>query len=225
MEITEKPISSNGKLLLILLFIAVVFLLMFVNLSTFHKSSETDPTSTTSPPNDNSNPGVNCPVQIVGATALMAEDSNHQWTATVISGNSWLSIVGQSSFTGNGFVNYTAAPNYGMNSRFGIILMNGFQFIIEQKGTNSGLNCSAVVAPNSIYSNKHGGVVRIYVDPQGTGDNWLVQINESDSNWISATKSADYVDLRLEPNERKQRISYVTVAGRKIPIIQQGNIP
>jgi hypothetical protein len=225
MEIKNNRIKLDVKAMLILFVLAALFLLIFVNLSAFFKNGQTDPTSTTSPPNDSNNPGGNCPVQIVAATALMTEDSNHQWTATVISGNSWLSITGQTAFTGNGFVNYTALPNYGPNSRFGIILMNGYQFTVEQRGVNSGYTCSADVSPNSIYANKYGATVRLYVNPQGTGDNWSVQIFEADSNWISATKAADYVDIKIEPNERSQRISYFTVADRRIPIIQQGNIP
>jgi Putative binding domain, N-terminal len=228
MEIIYKEKSYAKKL-------SVFLLIAFLSASLFYISSfladfETGggPTATTSPPGDKDDSLVVCvgktsQTNAIGHLAL----SNTFWNAQVVYGSSWLTLSGSTGFQGNGVLNYNITPNTQPDSRFGIIVIAGKQFILEQTGTNVSSSCPATITPNYASSLKAGGVFRLYVNSESNQMNWDAVVSADDKSWIHTEidPAMQYVDVEILPNASTDRITFITIDTVKVPIIQKGNTP
>jgi hypothetical protein len=133
-------------------------------------------------------------------------------------------LIGQTNFSNKGFVTYTFTPNTSANSRFGLIEIDGYNFLFEQEGTSSSNSCPGQVTPNYIHAPNTGGVYTLYVYNWTGNQSWSVNILPNDINWISSVQSPQNTnaDITISPNYGGDRITYITIANAKIPIIQDG---
>jgi hypothetical protein len=223
MEIINTEKSSATKLLFILLITSVIVGAFLVSIS-LDWSNGGGPGATTAPPTDNPTSMTSCggtgiPPRSIGHLA----SNGHGWNAAVTYGSSWLSLVGQTNIIGKGYVNYTFTPNHSLYSRYGIIQLDGYNFVVEQKG-NSTPNVCPTITPTYIYSTGAGGTFTISVANWSGNTIWTVDISPTDSSWIGSVQNQNLLtaDITVSPNTGGDRITYITVAGTKIPVIQEG---
>ncbi len=145
----------------------------------------------------------------VGVTAPGGCD----WTAT--SNAPWLSITSGASGSGNGTVNFTAAPNTG-SGRVGTLTVAGQTFTVNQ-----GAACSFAIAPEQQTMSAAGGSTSVAVTA-GAGCPWTAVSN---APWITVTAGASgtgggTVQLSIAANTGADRVGTATVAGRTFTVNQ-----
>jgi Putative binding domain, N-terminal len=195
--------------------------LFFVNLTAIDWSNgEGNPTSSTSPPNDR-DPHPWCGAnQSIG---VLTNSNTYAWNAAVTLGNSWITLNGQTSFIGNGTVNYTVDQNLSGLDRSGEIVIDGHLYNIEQFAFDPNVVCTASVTPNAIVARRQGGSINLDVRVE-RGIRWDIVIAERDIPWISGVRSeySNSLQINIAPNTGRGRITFIEVAGIKIPIVQEG---
>jgi hypothetical protein len=227
----EKIYAKNFsaiQLLIFLLIVSVFIGLFLVNFAAFNFNNGGGPTSTTSPPNDRFDSYALCQASIIQPRSIgvMTQDANHAWSASVTSGNSWITLTGATSFVGSGFVSYVVTPNTGSTSRFGTILIDGQNYSIEQLAYAGETTCPFDVDPPQIIANKSGGSFQLNVSSRENSQDWRIAISENDTSWIraSANYDASIANVNIAPNFGAAKITSIIIAGRNIPIIQEGKI-
>ncbi len=223
---TEKSFAKKLSVLMLIAFLSSG--LFYIGLFSADFETGGGPTATTSPPGDKDDSLMLC----VGKTSQTnavghLTSSNTTWNAQVVYGAEWLTLPGSTSNSGSGILNYNITPNNQPDSRFGIILIAGRQFVLEQRGTNEAGACPATVTPNYIMSPRIGESFRLYVTGESNQTNWGAIVSDNDKSWIATQIDANmqYVDVTLSTNGSIPRITYIIVDNVKVPIIQQGAAP
>ena len=138
------------------------------------------------------------------------------WTAS--SNAPWLSISSGASGSGNGNVNFTAAPNTGPG-RVGTLTIAGQTFTVNQ-----GAACTFAIAPQQQSMNASGGSTTVTVTA-GNGCAWTAMSN---APWITVTSGASgtgggTVQLAVAANTGADRIGNATIAGHTFTVNQSAS--
>lgn len=153
-----------------------------------------------------------------GSVTVTASGGNCPWAAT--SNNTWISVTGGGSGTGNGTVTYALQANTSSSSRTGSLTIGGRAFTVTQAGAP----CSYTVGSFSTSFTANGGSVTIPVTTT-SGCSWRAIENVS---WLSFTPSttvtgSQNVVLAVNPkNSAGSRSATVTIAGKTFTITQSG---
>jgi hypothetical protein len=135
------------------------------------------------------------------------------WTASTNA--PWLSISSGASGSGNGTVNFTAAPNTGPG-RIGTLTIAGETFTVTQ-----GTACTFTIAPEQQAISAAGGSTTVNVTA-GNGCAWTAAPNVP---WITVTSGASgtangAVQLSIAANTGADRSGTATIAGRTFTVNQ-----
>ncbi len=154
------------------------------------------------------------------------QQSGCNWSASVTSGNSWLTC--SSSAEGNGDINVTAQENTTTSSRVGTIDVVGSAGPTTITVTQAGANCTYTLS-NATYncpdfnSNIYTNIVNVTAP---TGCPWSASVTVG-PDWLSTTSSGDgpgsitiLVSTNTTPNSRTGKIS---VNGTILTVNQPGN--
>ncbi|MCM3879032.1 MAG: BACON domain-containing protein [Vicinamibacterales bacterium] len=144
------------------------------------------------------------------------------WSA--VSDVSWITVIGDSSGTGNGFITYEVAPNVTLAARTGTLTVAGQTVTVTQ----SGVPCTFVVSPTSLSLAETGGSQFVAVATL-SGCTWTAV---SDVGWMEVTggssstgtgTSADTVVYTVAANTTVgSRVGTLTIAGQTITVTQSG---
>jgi hypothetical protein len=141
--------------------------------------------------------------------------SGCSWTAT--SNNTWITVTGGSSGSGNGTVNYSVAGNNGP-ARNGTITIAGQTFTVSQVAYYP---CTYSISPTSVALALGGGTGSVIVT-SGTGCSWTATSN---STWITVTGGSSgsgngTVSYSVAANTGAARNGTITIAGQTFTVNQ-----
>jgi len=139
-----------------------------------------------SSPPGNTNPPTGCAISISptnrshgygSATNTVAVTTQNGCAWSVVTTNSWISILSSLNNSNNGTVAYSLAPNTNSQARSGSILIGGQGFLLTQFGTSSATN-----APKLEFMGRTGTNATLSVHGE-TGKIYVVQCSEDLIYW------------------------------------------
>ncbi len=155
-----------------------------------------------------------------GSVAVISSAPNCGWVAT--SDSSWLNVV-TGSGTGSGQISFTTTANPNASPRTGLITVGGQTVAVTQAGS-----CSYSVTPTMFSFTSRSGAGTVLVDTTATCP-WLAASNVP---WIHGVLPTSYIgpggvtffygDLGVD--NTVQRTGTLTIAGKTVTVIQEGNI-
>ena len=135
------------------------------------------------------------------------------WTA--VSNDSWITVTGGASGTGNGSVSYTVAPNIGP-ARTGTITIAGQTFTVNQNG-----GCTYTLNPTSANVGQSGGTGLSFTVNTAPGCTWTATTS---TPWISITNGSGTgngtVTFNAAANNGDPRSGTITVNGQTFTVNQ-----
>jgi hypothetical protein len=143
------------------------------------------------------------------------------WTAK--SNDTWITVTGGSSGSGNGTVSYSVAAN-SASERSGTITIAGKTFKVTQAAPSS---CTYSIKPDSIYYfNSDSGGAELHVEaPSGCA--WTAKSNDT---WITVTGGSSgsgngTVSYSVAANSGSERSGTITIAGMTLTVNQRSSSP
>ncbi|MBS1790829.1 MAG: putative Ig domain-containing protein [Acidobacteria bacterium] len=155
---------------------------------------------------------------------VSASSGNYSFALTIPAGcswmatktDSWITLTGATSGTGNGTVNYSVSANTGQQ-RSGVIMVAGKSHTVIQDG-----GCQPTFNPTTQMIGQSAGSHSFDVNI-GSGCNWTPTTTDS---WITITSGSKTgngtVDYSVTANSGAQRIGRITVAGLDMAVVQDG---
>ena len=149
-----------------------------------------------------------------GSVTVTASNGSCGWTAS--SNNSWITVTGGSSGTGNGTVSYSISSNSGP-ARNGTVTIAGHTFSVSQSN-----GCSYSINPTSRSIGSGGGTGTVSVTSSNGSCGWTASSNNS---WITVTGGSSgtgngTVSYSISSNSGPARNGTVTIAGHTFTVSQ-----
>ena len=142
------------------------------------------------------------------------------WTAT--SNANWLVVTSGGSGSGNGTVNFTAAPNQAAE-RVGTLTIAGQTVTVTQAAAAT---CSYAINPVSQSMAASGGPGTPVAVATGEGCAWTATSN---ANWLTVDSGGGSgngtVNFTAAPNPAAERVGTLTIAGRTFTVTQSAPVP
>ncbi len=158
-----------------------------------------------------------------GGTGSVTVTTSAGCTWTVINNaSSWITVTSNSSATGNGTVNYSAAANPGTTSRTGTLIIGGKTFTVTQSAGTA--TCTYSISPTSQPFNSSGGTGTINITAPG-GCSWTASKNVS---WITINTGSSgsgngTTSYSVSANTTStSRTGTITIAGKTLAVTQSG---
>jgi hypothetical protein len=150
-----------------------------------------------------------------GSVTVTASNGSCGWTAS--SNNSWITVTGGSSGTGNGTVSYSISSNSGP-ARNGTVTIAGHTFTVSQSN-----GCSYSINPTSRSIGAGGGTGSVSVTASNGSCGWTATSNDS---WITITSGSSgsgngTVNYSVDSNSGSGRSGTATIAGHTFTINQE----
>lgn len=152
--------------------------------------------------------------------------SRESWSAVVTTGTPWLQLVAPIAGSGDGFVQYTVERNLTPFSRAGIINIGGHDFSVTQNAFDESAPCPTDVDRSQLRMSSEGGASEFRLNDWGLERVWRAE--SANPEWMRFDRTqgsgSGTVKLFIKSNASdSSRMGIVVIAGRIIPVIQQGH--
>jgi hypothetical protein len=158
------------------------------------------------------------------ASVSVTASDGCEWTASTT--DEWLTIVNGASGTGNGHVQFTAAPNPSSVARTGTLMVSGQSVAVTQGGATPVPvpSCTFTLSSTSESVDASGGTISVSVTTQDSCK-WTAAGNVG---WLSVVAGASgtgsgIVQFSVAPNtETSPRTGTLRIAGQVLTVTQAG---